>query len=67
MPPYFFRKPPFWSKDVFEMYEKIQNDQPVFPEKFDAKAKDLILKLLDKNDKTRLGSTDVICFVANNP
>jgi hypothetical protein len=41
------------------MYEKIQNEQPNFPEKFDPKAKDLILKLLDKNSATRLGHSDV--------
>lgn len=37
--------------------ERIQNSEPIIPETINADAKDLILKLLEKNPQKRLGST----------
>lgn len=46
---------PYSNDSDFELYESIKNDHMKFPGDFDPTAKDLVVKLLDKNPQTRLG------------
>merc|ERR1719336_2818174 len=48
--------PPFYSSNVNEMYQKIQQDYVKFPPNITEQCKELVLKLLERNPKDRLGS-----------
>lgn len=47
--------PPFYDDNIPKMYKKILQDELKFPEVFDSDAKDLLIKLLDRDPKKRLG------------
>ncbi|CAG9314639.1 unnamed protein product [Blepharisma stoltei] len=47
--------PPFYDPDKQKMHWNIQNENPHIPNYISHKAKDLLLKLLDKNSERRLG------------
>ena len=47
--------PPFHSKSPYDIYNKVLNKKPKFPEFLDFKAKDLISKLLNRKEEDRLG------------
>jgi len=49
--------PPFYSKNVNEMYNKIQHGTLRFPPFLSDACKSIITQLLDRNPKKRLGST----------
>ena len=51
--------PPFYSKSFFQTSDKILKNDPIFPQEFDCDAQDLIIKLLDKNHKTRMTGKDI--------
>ena len=46
---------PYSNDSDYELYEAIKNDETKFPADIDNNAKDLVVKLLDKNPLTRLG------------
>lgn len=48
--------PPYYDEDVPTMYRKILTNPLKFPENFDKDAKDLLIKLLSRDPKTRLGN-----------
>lgn len=48
--------PPFYDENIPKMYKKILGDPLKFPEMFDTQAKDLLIKLLDRNPNKRLGA-----------
>ena len=52
-----FGIPPFFSENVEKMYSLITNSELRFPKKFKVSddAKDLLVKLLEKNQKERFG------------
>jgi len=52
--------PPFYSEDVQEMYSKIMTADLEFPAFMGSDAKDLLSKLLDRNDKIRLQDAAII-------
>ena len=47
--------PPFYSQNPYDIYNKVLNEKPKFPEFLDFKAKDLISKLLCRKEEDRLG------------
>jgi serine/threonine protein kinase len=49
--------PPFYDENPFGIYQKILAGKIEFPRQFDAKAKDLIKKLLNNDRTKRLGSS----------
>lgn len=49
--------PPFYSSDVDVMYDRILNARLVFPEFVSFNARDLLTRLLDRDPRTRLGSS----------
>merc|ERR1712154_478894 len=51
--------PPFYSQNVNEMYRKIQEAPLLFPPNLSNPCKDLITKLLERDPKKRLGSSDL--------
>ena len=59
--------PPFYDRNKNEMYLKILNSNLVVPDFVSDQAKDIILKLLDKNPKTRIGSLGGIEDVMRHP
>ena len=59
--------PPFYDRDKNEMYLKILNCNLVVPDFVSDQAKDIMLKLLDKNPKTRIGSQGGIEDVMRHP
>lgn len=50
--------PPFYSKNIKAMYQKILSDKLRFPKGVPAAAQEFFIGLLDRNPKTRLGSKD---------
>ena len=46
---------PYKNMSDFELFESIKNDQLPYPAEVDPVAKDLIVKLLDKDTKKRIG------------
>jgi len=48
--------PPFYSSNVNEMYQKIQQDTVKFPSTLSEPCRNLIIKLLDRDPKKRMGS-----------
>lgn len=48
--------PPYYDEDVKTMYRKILTNPLKFPENFDKDAKDLLIKLLSRDPKQRLGA-----------
>jgi serine/threonine protein kinase len=52
--------PPFYSEDVQEMYSKIMTADLEFPTFMSADARDLLSKLLERNDETRLQDATII-------
>ena len=61
--------PPFYVENLDKMYDMIKNSQVKFPKriKLSDEAKDVILKLLEKNPKKRLGSQDGIEEIKKHP
>lgn len=58
-----FGKPPFYKKTYTGTYESIRNDNVVFPDTppgVPENVKNLIVKMLDKNPKTRIKIEDVL-------
>jgi len=51
--------PPFYSKDVQEMYRKILHADLVIPDYVSVEGQDLLARLLERNPKRRLGSNGV--------
>ena len=51
---------PFYSSSNMQMYEKIKTQQLMFPSYFDEQCQDLIIKLLERDPKKRLGSVNDI-------
>jgi len=52
--------PPFYSEDVQEMYSKIMTADLEFPAFMGADAKDLLSKLLERNDEVRIQDAAII-------
>jgi len=52
--------PPFYSEDVQEMYSKIMTADLEFPSFMSQEARDLLSKLLERNDEERLQDASVI-------
>lgn len=52
--------PPFYSEDVQEMYSKIMTADLEFPSFMGADARDLLSKLLERNDENRLQDAAII-------
>ena len=52
--------PPFYNRDVQEMYQKILHSDLKFPDHIGIsdEAKDLLTQLLERDPKKRLGSTE---------
>merc|ERR1712048_250647 len=48
--------PPFYSSNVNEMYQKIQQDTVKFPSSLSEQCRSLIIALLERDPKKRLGS-----------
>lgn len=48
--------PPYYDNDVPKMYKKILQDPLRFPDGFDEDAKDLLIKLLNRDPAKRLGA-----------
>jgi serum/glucocorticoid-regulated kinase 2 len=48
--------PPYYDEDTNKMYQKILKNPLKFPEGFDKHAQDLLIKLLSRDPKYRLGS-----------
>lgn len=48
--------PPFYSSNVNEMYQKIQQDTVKFPSSLSEQCRSLIIELLERDPKKRLGS-----------
>lgn len=59
--------PPFYSKNVQEMYSKILHEDLVFPEDVSDEACDLIARLLERDPLKRLGSAKGWIEVKNHP
>merc|ERR1712048_708423 len=51
--------PPFYSQNVNEMYRKIQEAPLLFPPNLSNPCKDIITKLLERDPRKRLGSSDL--------
>jgi len=51
--------PPFYSQNVNEMYRKIQEAPLLFPPNLSAAAKDIVTKLLERDPKKRMGSSEL--------
>lgn len=47
--------PPFYDDDKEQLYYNVQNEPVTLPDDISEEAKDLIIKLLEKNPKKRLG------------
>ena len=54
------RRPPFYDKEPYGIYEKIIKHDLQFPKNIQGSAKDLIRKLLEKDPEKRLGVKDVL-------
>jgi len=52
--------PPFYSKTEEVMYDRIVNENIDLPDYFSEEAKDLIVKLCDRNAQTRLQDAEII-------
>lgn len=48
--------PPFYDENIPQMYKNILNKPLKFPEIFDVQAKDLLIKLLNRDPEKRLGA-----------
>ena len=61
--------PPFYVENLDKMYDLIKNSKVKFPKRINLSedAKDVILKLLDKNPKKRLGSQNGIEEIKSHP
>ena len=60
--------PPFYSEDVNEMYRKILNDPLIFPHDVQYEARDILVRLLQRNPKERLGSlANGVADIKNHP
>jgi serum/glucocorticoid-regulated kinase 2 len=61
--------PPYYCYDLVRIYDLILNAEVKFPKKTQISpyAKDLILKLLDKNQDTRLGSKNGFTDIKSHP
>ena len=59
--------PPFYDSSKTEMYKKILNNKPKFPNHVPAKAKDLITKLLEKDPSKRLGAINGFKDIKDHP
>ncbi len=61
--------PPFYVDNVDKMYEMIQKNEVKFPKRVNLSqnAKDIILKLLDKNPKKRLGAKKGLQEIKTHP
>ena len=56
--------PPFYDENPFGIYQKILDGKLDFPKHVDAKAKDLIKKLLSQDRTKRLGTCLIVCVFA---
>lgn len=54
--------PPFYDENPFGIYQKILNGKVEFPKHIDAKAKDLIKKLLAQDRTKRLGTSSSVLW-----
>jgi len=59
--------PPFYSQNVNEMYTKIQHGALRFPPNLTAHCKSLIVALLNRDPKKRLGSKDDVEDIKTHP
>lgn len=61
--------PPFYSKDINQIYQAILNEPVMFPEHIDlsVEIKDLLVRLLSKEPRTRLGSKGGLSEILLHP
>ena len=59
--------PPFYDQDINKRQLKILGDDPVYPEELPPAAKDILVKLLDKNPLNRLGAKNGASDIKDHP
>lgn len=59
--------PPFFANNVYVMFEKIKNDQPLINKDLSADAADIIRLLLNKDPSKRLGSKNGSVEIMSHP
>jgi serum/glucocorticoid-regulated kinase 2 len=59
--------PPFYTKDRQKLYDAIKNKEVRYPSHMSTLAKQIIIKLMNKNPKKRLGSGITGTIPINNP